>query len=91
MEICKNKLGDEYRAENMICGLLSRKSGIDDATNKIRKALKAVITDEQQLSYYLICGKRKGKRRIVLPKDRIKIDNYVLNKIKDSLLDMKKE
>jgi len=88
MEICKHKLGDEYRAENMITGLLERKSGINDATNKIRKALQMVISDDQIFKYYVISGKRKGKRRILLPKDMVDIDNQALKQIKDTIIEM---
>ena len=88
METCKHKLGDEYRAENMINGLLDRKSGINDATNKIRKALQIAISDDQIFKYYVISGKRKGKRRILLPKDMVDIENQILKQIKDTIIEM---
>lgn len=80
-EICRHKLNDEYRSENVINGLLEREGGISDATNKINLALKKVITEERIFKYYMISGKRNCERQIIIPKHLIEIDNDVLNKI----------
>lgn len=80
-EICKQKLNDDYRSECVINGLLEREGGVSDANNKINKALKKVIADEQLLKHYMIRGQRNCGRQITIPKHLIEIDNESLNRI----------
>lgn len=82
--ICKYKIGDDYRAQGVIHGMLIRKGGISDATNKIRKAFKKAISDKELFEQYIISGDRKGKRLIRIPKEEIRVES-------DSLLELKEE
>ena len=85
-EICNYKICDDYRAGSVIQGMLKRESGISDATNKIKKALKGIIQDELLMKQYIIDGPRYGERYILLPKQSIYIENKGLNVIKEQIL-----
>ena len=84
-EICNYKICDDYRAESVIQGMLKRESGISDATNKIKKALKGVIQNELLMKQYIINGPRYGERYILLPKQSICIKSEGLNSIKENI------
>lgn len=76
---------DQERTERAIEGLLNRKGAINDANNKIKRAFRKVISDNEILPYYTIEGKRLGKRKILLPKSLIIIENDELIQVKNML------
>ena len=65
-------------ARQSVNGMLDREDGINDASFKIRKAFKVVIKDEAILQYYIIYGPKGKKRRLMLPREFIEIENTVL-------------
>ncbi|MDL2223423.1 hypothetical protein LJB98_04930 [Bacteroidales bacterium OttesenSCG-928-M11] len=84
-QVCKYKIGDDYRAQNVIRGMLLRKGGISDATNKIRKAFREKIINPKEFDQYVIKGNRKGKRLIDIPKEKIKIECDFLSSLKEEI------
>jgi hypothetical protein len=75
------KIPDNERSKDIVNNMLIREGGINDANNKIRKALKKVVEDDAQLKYYIISGQRSGERSIRLSKELITIENEHLQKI----------
>jgi len=68
-------------ARQFVDGMLDREDGINDANFKIRKAFKAVVKDETVLQNYIVYGPKGKKRRLMLPKEFIEIENTVLKNI----------
>lgn len=87
--ICKHNSNDEYRTDTFINGLFTRKGGISDATHKITRAVKDAITNKDAIHYYLIQGKRAGKRYVMLPKQLITVENTNLQNIIIQMIDSK--
>lgn len=84
-EICKNRQFDIFRAETVVEGFFNRKGGIPDATNNIKLALNRIIKDKQILKEYVISGKRKAERKVMLPRKMVIVQNEVLKRIMKKL------
>jgi len=85
--ICDYKMSDYKRAQECVDGILKRKAGLWEANCKIRKALKTVIGNKEELNSYMIYGDRKNKRAIPLDKGLIRIENDKINEIRTKLLE----